>query len=91
MFFDDLIDEYCAVEARSQGGNISIKHIVDQPLRIVAFTIEKVVGNRAAHQTTRAHMLYALERMAPTIFNWSEGISVSLKEHLTKCRRGELK
>ena len=35
-------------------------------------------------------MLYALECMAPTIFNWREGLLVNLKYHLTKCLRGEL-
>ena len=36
-------------------------------------------------------MLYALESIAPTIFNWSEGMLVSLKYQLTKCQQGEMK
>ena len=36
-------------------------------------------------------MLYVVECMAPTIFNWSEGLLVILKDQLTKFRRGELK
>ena len=36
-------------------------------------------------------MLYAVECMAPTIFNWSEGLLVILKDQLTKFQRGELK
>ena len=88
---DDLIDEYFLVGTHSQGGKIPIKHIVDRPLRVVAFSIDKVAGSRLAHLTTRAHMLYAVECMEPTIFNWSEGSLVSLKDQLTKCRRGELK
>ena len=79
MFVDDLIDEYYVVGTRSQGGKIPIKHIVDRPLRTVAFMIEKVVGNMASHQTTHAHMLYEVECMDPKIFNWSEGLLLSLK------------
>ena len=48
MSVEDLIDEYCAVKAMYQGGKNSIKHIVDRTLRIVAFTIEKVVGSRVS-------------------------------------------
>ena len=52
MYVDDLIDEYCTVGKRSQGGNILIKHIVDRSLRTVAFTIEKVVCSRSSHKNT---------------------------------------
>ena len=60
MLVDDLIDEYCVVGTIYQGGKIPIKHIVDRPLSTVSFMIEKLAGSRDAHQTTRAHMLYAV-------------------------------
>ena len=59
---------------------------MDRPLRAIAFTIEKVEGSKDSHQMTRAHMLYVLECMDPTIFNWSEGILVSVKDRLKKWR-----
>ena len=88
---DDLIDEYFLVGTHSQGVKIPIKHIVNQPVKTLSFIIKKVAGSRSSHLTTWDHMLYAVECMAPTIFNWSEGLLVSLKEQLTKCQRGELK
>ena len=91
MSIDDLIDEYCVVRTRSQGGKILIKNIMDRPLRTVAFTIEKVAGSLVSHHATKTHMMYALECMSPTIFNWSEGLLVILEDQLTKCRRGDLK
>ena len=69
MTIDDRIDEHCMIGTRSQGDKIPIKHIMDRTLRTVTFTIEKVVGSRAAHQMTRVHMLYILECMDPTILN----------------------
>ena len=36
-------------------------------------------------------MLYALEAMAPIVFNWVEKILSVFKDQLTKCRQGELK
>ena len=55
------------------------------------YTIEKVVGTRSAHLTTRSHMMYALECMEPIVFNWCEGMMISLKDQLNKCKQGTLK
>ena len=55
------------------------------------YTVGKVAETRSAHLTTRSHMLYALECMEPTIFNWCEGMMISLKNQLNKCKQGTLK
>ena len=36
-------------------------------------------------------MLYAIEAMAPTMFNWAEAMLPIFKDQLTKCRQGEPK
>ena len=90
MSIDDIIDEYCVEGTISQGGNIPIKHIVYRPLRNVAFMIDKVVSYMYSHYTTHSQMLYSVECMAPTIFNRSERLLVSLKDHLKKCQMREL-
>ena len=36
-------------------------------------------------------MLYSLETMAPTVFNWIEAFFTVFKDQLTKCQQGELK
>ena len=74
-----------------QSRKLCIQSIVDRPLRTVVYTIGKVSRTRFAHLTTRSHMLYALECMGPTVFNWCEGMLVSLKEKLNKFKRGTLK
>ena len=58
---------------------------------MVVYIIGKLAGTRSAHLTMRSHMLYAIECMAPTVFNWCEGMLASLKEQLNKCKRGTLK
>ena len=88
---DDLIDQYCALGRESQFGKLRIQSIVDCPLMIVVYTIEKVAGTRSSHLTTRSHMLYDLQCMEPTAFNWCEGMLVCLKDQLNKCKRGTLK
>ena len=88
---DDLIEQYCTLGTKSQSGKLRIQSIVDCPLRTIVYTIGKVTETRYANLTTRSHMLYALECMEPTMFNWCEGMLVSLKNQLDKCKRGMLK
>ena len=38
-----------------------------------------------------AHMLYAIEAMAPMVFNWVEAMLLIFKDQLNKCREGEMK
>ena len=81
---DDIIDQHCSLGIESQSGKLQIKSLVDIPLRIVVYTIGKVVGTRASHLTNISHMLYALKCMEPTVFNWCEGMLVCLKSQLNK-------
>ena len=66
---DDNIDQHCSLGIESQSGKLWIKSLVYIPLRTVEYTIDKVAGTRAAHLTSRSHMLYALQCMEPTVFN----------------------
>ena len=69
MTINDRIDQYCTIGTHCQGGKIPIKHGMDHLHRTVLFTIEKVLGSRATHQTMQSHMLYALACMVLNIFN----------------------
>ena len=88
---DDIMDQHCALGTKAQSGKLKIHSIVNHPLGIVVYTIGKVAGTRSSHLTTRSHMLYALQCMERTIFNWCESMLMCLKKQLTKCRRGTLK
>ena len=87
----ELIDRYCLPSTRTSGKKIPIKAVVDLPLCNILFTMQRLARSQGPHQTSRAHMLYAIEAMAPTFFNWAEALLLVFKDHLTKCRHGELK
>ena len=57
---DDIIDQHFSLGIEFQLGKLVIKYLVDLPLRIVVYTIDRVASTRAAHLTGRSHMLYAL-------------------------------
>ena len=88
---DDLIDRYYSLGTHDQAGNLPIKWIVDYFLRTMVYTIGKVFRTRFAYLTNREHMRYSIECMAPTVFNWCEGMLVILKYQLNKCIWGHLK
>ena len=73
------------------GKKIPIKAVVDNPLCTVLFIMQRLAGSQESHQYSRAHMLYAINAMEPTIYNWVEALLLVFKDQLTKCRQGELK
>ena len=85
-----LIDQYCFPGSQMSGKNIPMKGVMGLSLRTVLFTRKRIFGSQGAHQECRSHMLYALEAMAPTVFNSVEALLVTFKEQLTKCHQGEL-
>lgn len=60
-------------------------------LIMIMFTIIIFTGSSTLHVASRSYMEYGVEFIAPTIFKWSEGVLVNLKEHLTKVKDGNLK
>ena len=65
----ELINHHCIPWTRTSRKKIPIKAVVDGPLRTVLFTMQRVAGSQGVHQASRAHMLYVIESMAPTVFN----------------------
>ena len=87
----ELIDHHYIPGTGTSGKKIPIKAVVDGPLRTILFTMHRVVGSQGVHQASRVHMLYAIEAMAPIVFNWVEYLLLIFKDQVTKCRQGELK
>ena len=91
MTTQELINCYCVSGTRMSGKNIPIKAVVDDALRTVLFTMQRLAGSQGPHQAYRVHLLYAIEAMAPTIFNWAKALLSVFKDQLNKCRQAELK
>ena len=64
---------------------------MDGPLQTILFTMQIVAGSQGVHRDSREHILYAIEAMAPTVFNWVESLILKFNDQLTKCQQGELK
>ena len=82
----ELIHHYCEPSTKMSGKKIPIKTVVDDALCTVLFTMQRLAGSQGPPQASRAHLLYAIESMASTIFNWVEALLPVFKAQLTKCR-----
>ena len=91
MTTQELINCYCDPGTRMSGKKIPIKAVVDDALRTVLFTMQRLEGSQGTHQESRAHLLYTIEAMETTVFNWAEALLLVFKDQLTKFRQGELK
>ena len=65
----ELINRYCVPGTRMSRKKIPIKIVVDDALCTIIFTMQRLVGTQEPHQELRAHLLYAIDDMAPTVFN----------------------
>ena len=75
----ELINHHCIPGTRTSGKKIPIKAVVDGPLHTVLFTMQRVAGSQGVHQEYRAHTFYAIEAMAPIVFNWVEALLLVFK------------
>lgn len=63
----------------------------DLVLRAVLFMITWEEGSQAQHEVSKNHLRLALDCLNPTIFNWAEAVTLSMKWQLTNCRHGRTK
>ena len=90
MTTQELIDCHCHLGTKISGKKIPVRDVVDMPLRTIMFIMQRPVGIQELHQASREHMLYALEAMEPTMFNWEEAFLPVLKDQLTNVGKGSL-
>ena len=70
----ELIVLHCYPGTKMLGKKIPIKDVMDLPLWTILFTMQRVAGSQGAHQASWEHILYALEAMAPIVFNWVKAL-----------------
>ena len=83
----ELIDRHFAPGTGTSGKNIPIKVVMDRALWTILLTMQRVARSQGVHHDSRAHMMYAIEAMAPTVFNWVEAMLPIFKDQLTKFRQ----
>ena len=76
----ELIVRHCAPGIGTLGKKIPIKVVMDRALWTVLFTMQRAVEIQGVNQDSKAHMLYAIEAMVPTVFTWVESMLPIFKD-----------
>ena len=63
----------------------------DLILQAMLFMVTRVAGSQAQHEASKNHLRLALDYLNPTMFNWADAVTASMKRQLTNCRRGRTK
>jgi hypothetical protein len=88
---DYYVAHHCMPGTENNSGKVTIRDVMDLPLRTILYTITWMVGSATPHMDFQSHFQYAIECMEPKVFNWCEGVLKNMKKQLTKCRNGQLK
>lgn len=88
---DMLMAQVCPRARKSRSGKVEIPTVEDIILRAILFMVTRAAGSQAQHEASKTHLWLALEFLNPTMFNWVEAVTASMKRQLTNCRRGETK
>lgn len=88
----DYITTYCRPQSHpTKDRKINIKYVTKLPLRMILFIIARLTGRSTLHVARKSYMEYGLEYLELTLFNWSGGVLVNMKENPSKEKEGKIK
>lgn len=88
---DQLMARVCPGAEKTRSGKVAILTMRDMPLRTILFLVTRAAGSLANHEASKNQLLLALECLQPTIFDWANVMTASMKRQLSNCRHGETK
>jgi len=86
-----LMAQVCPQARKSKSGKVTIPTMQDLILQAMLFMVTRVAGSQAQHEASKNHLRLALDYLNPTMFNWADAVTASMKRQLTNCRRGRTK
>lgn len=85
----DYIDIYFTRGTNKEISQILIKNKRTFPIKIILFTIVRVVALSTSHQASWLAMFLAVECLHPKVFEWWIGLLAYIKKQLSPMRRGK--
>lgn len=74
-----LIRRHYPVAETTVSGKDKIETIENLPLRMILHTMIYIATDQELHEEKKSQFQYAVDFLAPTIFNWCEGLLVNMK------------
>jgi hypothetical protein len=83
---EDYIATHCIVWTEKVGRELPIRAINNLSLKIVVLVLTQIIGSTSLHQASRPLMLYSLDFLRPTIYDWFTSLMANMKSQLTDCK-----
>jgi hypothetical protein len=66
---NDYINEYCEDGTEKMGSQVPIKQITNLSLKVILYTIVRIVGSNSLHLASWSQMQHGVECLRPTMFD----------------------
>ena len=85
---ESYIKDLCAEGTRRQGEKLPISHVTDIPLRMILYTMTRIIGSTSAHLASKNQVMISVRATEGVVFDWCSGLLANLKDQLTRYRQG---
>ena len=79
LTIDEYIAVYCYPHKKKVGSQVPTNSIQVLGLKAILLTLGRIASSTSLHQASQPLMLYAVECMRPTIYDWSTTLLSNMK------------
>ena len=90
LTIDEYIAMYYFLDTEKVGSLVPTNAIHVLGLKAILLTLGRIAGLASLHQASRPLMLYAVECMRPTVYDWSTALLSNMKHQLGDCKMGRV-
>ena len=90
LTIDEYIVVYCYPDTKKVGSQIPTNSIQVSGLNAILLTLGRIAGLASLHQALQPLMLYVVECMRPTVYDWSPALLGNMKHQLSECNMGRV-
>jgi hypothetical protein len=88
MNIEDYITTHYVVDTKKVGSQLPIRVINNLSLKIIILMLTWIMQSASLHQESRPLMLYSVEFLGPTIYDWCTSLLAKMKIQLIDCKQG---
>jgi hypothetical protein len=89
MNIEEYIESHCIAGTENVGSQLPIRAIKNLIFKIVVLVLTRIIGSASFHQASRSLMLYYVERLRPTMYDWCTSLLANTKSQLIECKQGD--
>ena len=82
---------YCVQDTEKVRSQIPTNAIQNLELKAILLALGWIAGLEFLHQASRPMILYVVECICPTIYDWSTSLLRNMKQNLTYCKMGRVR